>query len=460
MADEDTPAEDTSDDDIPGEDAAEGTPVEDAAVEDTPVEDAPVQDAAIEEAPVENAAAETGSPNDGPTSAGESRRPTARVAAVVAGAVLASAAAITGAVWAISAIVDDDDDYDDYGACCYEDYATAVAPEELRGVERDWGPRPDRDRGERAERRRDERLDRERDERFDRDRDRDRNRSKRAERDKHGPDKEREERYGGNRADGSGPDKPDAAEGCTTILSFGTGDDAVTVLVCNAPRAAWPDLDPGDEGRSFKFRKLPPDAFRFFPFSNPRGERMPFEGGEWPFGPGPMPWDRDGGPFEDGWPFWDSRPGEGGPPFDLKEFFRGERFGDGELPFDLEEFFGDGVPFDLEEFFGGERFGEGELPFDLEEFLEERLDRGDRGFRFRDDGTGDGLCFQLGEEQEACIADLDQLSDEERAQFEQMLEMLEDFGLGGFLGGLLDSLDGLELEFPESRTEPAGVMGA
>ena len=429
MADEDTPVEDT-----PVEDA----PIEDAA-EDTSVEDVPV-----EEAPVEDAAAETGSPDDGSTGADEPRRPTARVVAVVAGAVLASAAAITGAVWAVSAIVDDDDDYDDYVACCYEDYATAVAPEELRGVERDWGPRPDRDRGERAERRRDERLDRERGERFDRDRDRNR---ERGERHKRGPDKEREERYGGNRADGSGPDKPDAAEGCTTILSFGTGDDAVTVLVCNAPRAAWPDLDPGDEGRSFKFRKLPPDAFRFFPFSNPRGERMPFEGGEWPFGPGPMPWDRDGGPFEDGWPFRDGRPREGEPPFDLEEFFGGERFGDG-------------VPFDLEEFFGGERFGEGELPFDLEEFLEERLDRGDRGFRFRDDGTGDGLCFQLGEEQEACIADLDQLSDEERAQFEQMLEMLEDFGLGGFLGGLLDSLDGLELEFPESQTEPAGVTGA
>lgn len=322
---------------------------------------------------------------------------------MVAGAVLASAAAITGAVWAISAIVDDDDDY---RACCYEDYATAVTPEELRGAERDWGPRRDSDRGERAERRRGERFDRERSERFDRDR------GKRAERDKRGPDKEHEERYGGNRGDGSGPDKPDAAEGCTTILSFGTGDDAVTVLVCNAPRAAWPDLDSGDEGRSFKFRKLPPDAFRFFPFSDPRGERMPFEGGEWLFGPGPMPWDRDGGPFEDGRPFRDGRPREGGPPFDLEEFFRGERFGDSELPFDLQEFF------------------------------------------------GDGLCFQLGEEQEACIADLDQLSDEERAQFEQMLEMLEDFGLGGFLGGLLDSLDGLELEFPQPQTEPAGVTGA
>ena len=355
---------------------------------------------------------------------------------------LASAAAITGAVWAISAIVDDDDDYVDYGDCCYGDYATALAPEELRGAERDWGPRPDRDRGERAERRA-ERFDRERGERLDRDRDR----GERAERDKRGPDKEREKRYGSKKADESEPDQAAAAAGCTTILSFGTGDDVVTVLVCNAPRAAGPDLDPGDEGRSFRFKRLPRDAFRFFPFSDPRGERMPFEGGEWPFGPGPMPWYRDGGPFEDGWPFRDGRPRDGEPPFDLEEFFRGERFGDGELPFDLEEFF------------EGERFSGDEPPFDLEEFLEERLDRGDRGFRFRDDGTGDGLCFQLGEEQEECIADLDQLSQEEREQFEQMLEMLEDFGLGGFLGGLLDSLDGPELEFPESQTDPAGVTG-
>ena len=406
------------------------------ADEDAPVEDTPVEDAPAEDAPVEDAAAETVSPDDGGTSASEPRWRTARAAAVVAGAVLASAAAITGAVWAISAIVDDDDDYDDYGACCYEDYATAVTPEELRGAERDWGPRPDRGRGERAERRA-ERFDRERSERFDRDR------SKRAERDKRGPGKEREERYGSTEADGSEPDQADAAEGCTTVHRFGSGENAVTILVCKAPGAEWPEFEPG-EGGYFRFRKLPQDVFPFFGMG---GEQWPFQGRQGPFGPGPMPWDRDGGSLEDGWPFRDGRPREGEPPFDLEEFFRGERFGDG-------------VPFDLEEFFGGERFGEGELPFDLEEFLEERLDRGDRGFRFRDDGTGDGLCFQLGEEQEACIADLDQLSDEERAQFEQMLEMLEDFGLGGFLGGLLDSLDGLELEFPESQTEPAGVTGA
>ena len=399
---------------------------------------------------------------------------------MVAGAVLASAAAITGAVWAIAAIVDDDDDYDDYGACCYEDYAVAVAPEELRGAERDWGPRPDRDRGEWAERRRGERLDRERGERFDRDR------GERAERDKRSPGKEREERYGSKEADGSEPNQADAAEGCTTVHRFGSGGNAVTILVCKAPGAEWPEFEPG-EGGYFRFRKLPKDASPFFGMG---GDQWPFQGRQRPFGPGPMPWDRDGGPFEDGWPFRDGRPREGAPlfdleeffggerfgdgelpfgleeffgegvPFDLEEFFGGERFGDGELPFGLEEFFGEGVPFDLEEFFGGERFGDGELPFDLEEFLEERPDRGDRGFRFRGDGTGDGLCFQLGEEQEECIADLDQLSDEERAQLEQMLEMLENFGLEGFLGGLQGFLEELEPGFTETPTDPASATSA
>ena len=415
MADEEAPAEDA---DTPVED----TPAEDAHVEDTPVENGPDG-----EAPAEDAAADIGAQEGGSTSANKPPTRAARVAAVVAGAVLASAAAITGAVWAISAIVDDDDD-----DCCYGDYATAVTPEELRGAERDWGPRPDRDRGERAERRA-ERFDRERSERFDRDR------GKRAERDKRGPDKEREERYSSKEADGSEPDQAAAAEGCTTVHRFGSGENAVTILVCKVPGAEWPEFESG-EGGYFRFRKLPQDVFPFFGMG---GEQWPFQGRQRPFGPGPMPWDRDGGPFEDGWPFRDGRPREGGPPFDLGEFF-----GDGELPFDLEEFF------------ESKQFSGDELPFDLEEFLEEQLDRGDRGFRFRGDGTGDGLCFQLGEEQEECIADLDQLSDEERAQIEQMLEMLEDFGLGGFFDGLQGLIEEFEPGFTETPTDPAGDTSA
>jgi len=457
MADEDTPAEDTSAEDTPAEDTpAEDAPAENAPVEDAPVEDTPVENGSDGETPAEDAAADIGAQEGGSTSASKPPTRAARVAAVVAGAVLASAAAITGAVWAISAIVDDDDD-----DCCYGDYATAVDPEEWRGVDDDWGPRPDRDRGERAERRA-ERFDRERSERFDRDR------GKRAERDKRGPDKELEERYSSKEADGSEPDQAAAAEGCTTVHRFGSGENAVTILVCGGPGAEWPEFEPG-EGSYFRFRKLPQDVFPYFGMG---GEQWPFQGRQRPFGPGPMPWDRGGGPFEDGWPFRDGRPREGGPPFDLEEFFRGERFGDGELPFDLEEFFGESVPFvleeffgdeppfDLEEFFEGERFSGGEPPFDLEEFLEERLDRGNRGFRFRSDGTGDGLCFQLGEEQEECIAGLDQLSDEERAQIEQMLEMLEDFGLGGFFDGLQGFLEELESGFTATPTDPAGATSA
>ena len=412
--------------------ADEDSPVEDTPVEDVPVEGISAEDAPVEDAPAEDAAAETGAQDDGSTRASGPRRRTARVAAVVAGAVLASAAAVTGAVWAISAIVDDDDDYDN---CCYGDYATSIDPEDLRGAERDWGPRPDRDRGERRERR-GERFDRERGERFDRDRG---DRGERAERDKRGPDKEREERYGSKEADGSEPDQADAAEGCTTIHRFGSGENAVTILVCKAPEAEWPEFKPGDEGGYFRFRKAPRDTFPFFGM---QGEQWPFLGRQRPFGPGFMPWDRDGGPFEDGWPFRDGRPREGGPPFDLEEFFR------------------DGLPFDLEEFFRGERFSGDELPFDLEEFLEERLDRSDRGFRFRGDGTEDGLCFQLGEEQEECIADLDQLSDEERAQIEQMLEMLEDFGLGGFFDGLQGFLEEMESGPTETPTGPANATSA
>ena len=444
MADEDAPAEDA--------------PVEDVPAEGASVEDTPAQDAPDEEALVEDTAAEAGTQDGGGASGIKSPRGVARVAAVVAGSAVAGAAAIVGAVWAISAIVDDDDGYDDYGACCYGDYATAVAPEELRGAERDWGSRPDRDRGERAER-----AERRRGERLDRDR------SKRAERDKRGAGKEREERYGSKEAVESEPDQADAAEECSTVHRFGSGENAVTILVCKAPGAGWPEFEPGDGGY-FRFRKLPHDVFPFFGMG---GEQWPFQGRQRPFGPGPMPWDRDGGPFEDGWPFRDGRPREGGPPFDLEEFFRGERFGDGELPFGLQEFFGEGVPFDLEEFFGdgelpfdleeffeSEQFSGDELPFDLEEFLEERLDRGDRGLRFRGDGTEDGLCFQLGEEQEECIADLDQLSDEERAQIEQMLEMLEDFGLGGFFDGLRGFLEELESGFTETPTDPAGATSA
>ena len=162
-----------------------------------------------------------------------------------------------------------------------------------------------------------------------------------------------------------------------------------------------------------------------------------------------------------------SSPSEEGLPFDLEgflgEFFGGEQsFGEG-LPFDLEGFLG--------ELFGGEQsFGEG-LPFDLEGFLGELFEdtelpdpeygppeRDDRGFRFRGDGSSDGFCFRLGDS-ETC-GDLGDLSDEEREQLEQMMEMLDGLGLGGFLGGLLDSLNGQESGLSESSTNSSAATGA
>lgn len=427
--------------------ADEDAPVEDTPVEDVPVEGASVEDAPDEKAPDEDGAADTGAQDGGGASGIKSPRGVARVAAVVAGSAVAGAAAIVGAVWAIAVIVDDEDDY--RGDCCVVDFATSIDPDGKWGAESDAGPRAYRgDRYERFERDRSEpgeyRQER-------------RDRSEQAKRDKR---KKRGDRSGETgREPGESSDSGLALESeeCKTILSLGTGDDAVTVLVCNAPGAGWPGFEPGGDGDYFEFRERP-RGFRFSPFFGPNGE--------WPF--------QDGWAFRDRTPFEDRVPFRNAVPFDLKElyerFFRNgllfdsqgtegfegseDPFRDGELPFDLGEFFGDGeLPFDLEGFFESEQFSGNEPPFDLEEFLEERLDRGDQGFRFRSDGTGDGLCFQLGEEQEACIAGLDQLSDEERAQFEQMLE---DFGLEGFLGGLLDSLDGLESEFPESQTDPAG----
>ena len=504
MADEDTPAEDTPAEDTPVEDtpvedsAAEDTPVQDIAAEDSPVEDAPAEDSPVEDAPaedtgpgehsdeadVEDDAAAADAQPDGSVTGSKLPRRGARVAALVTGAVLASAAVIAGVVWAITAIVDDDDYHD----CCAVDYATPYYPEERWGPDfdarhpadrdwRDWNKQSERRRGERRDRDWNKQSERRRGERRDRDW------GEQAERDKGGREERGRKEKGtekgaekhSEKADGSETSKADGAEDCMTVLRFGTGDDAVAVLICNAPRAEWPQFESDrdrDDSRDhfrdhfrhdsrdhfrdhFDFGKRPRDFFRFSPFFPLFRDGSPFFDGR---GDGP-PFDREGRPFGDGPPFdfgeffGEGRPFEesfgDGPPFDFGEFFGEgrpfeESFGDG-VPFDFGEFFGDGVPFDLREF-------EGELG-DL--FRE-----GDRGFQFRSDGTQDGFCFQLGEEQEECIAGLDQLSDDEREQLEQMLEMLDDFGLGGFFDGLQGFLEELEPGFPESSTEPSGVSGA
>jgi len=211
-------------------------------------------------------------------------------------------------VWAIAAIVDNDDDY--RSDCCVVDFATSIDPDGKWGAGSDSGPRAYRgDRYERFERDRRDRSEQGeyRQERRDR-----REQAERKERKKHG------DRYGETgREPGESSDSGLAleTEECKTILSFGTGDDAVTILVCNAPGAEWPGFEPDSDGDYFEFRKRP-RGFWFSPFFGPNGE--------WPF--------RDGMPFGDGAPF------RNGMPFDLEELY--ERFFRNGLPFDSEGFEG------------------------------------------------------------------------------------------------------------------------
>ena len=322
--------------------ADEEAPVEDAdnAVEETPAEDADPEVDAVE-ADAEDAAAPSGAQPDDGASGIKSPRGVAGVAAVVAGAVVASAAAIVGAVWAIAAIVDDDDYY---GDCCVVDLATSIDPDGKWGSERGSEPRAYRD---------------DRSEHFERDRSERREQAERQERREQAEQRrlERQERQ---------------------------------------ERREQAERDKRGDGDYFEFRKRPRGLWfsPFSPFSEPNGE----------------------------WPF------RNGMPFDFEEFY--------------ERFFRDGLPFGFEDFEGrdGERdfedlFGDGE------------------------EGKQGSFCFREGDEEE-CFSDFDQLSDEEREQLEQMMEMLDGFGLGGFFGGLEEFLDGLELEFGESQIDPSGVTGA
>ena len=443
--------------------ADEETPAEDA---DTPVEETPAEEADPEGDPGdtdgEGAAPADDTPGgdiDETTSGSQPPRRTGRAAAVVAGAVVAGAVAVVGAVWAIAAIVDDDGDY--YGVV---DYATSFEGDGEWGAEWGSGPRAYRDdRHERFEHGRRDWSDRR--ERAERRQER-RDRRERGERDENKGRGDRDGETGHEPGESSDSGLELDAGKCETVLSFGKGDDAVTILVCNAPGAEWPGFEPGGDDDYFDFR-MRPRGFWFSPLSpfyGPYGER-PFKDGR-PFGDG-APFG-DGTPFGDGWSFRDGTPfGDGAP------FRDGVPFGDGR-PFEDGVPFRNGMPFDLEELFElYEQFLQDGLPFESEGFegfegleglegFEDLFRGGERGFRFRGDGgdgSQDSFCFRDGDE-EQCFGDLGQLSDEEREQLERMMEMLEGFGLEGFLGGLLDSLDGLESEFPESQTDPAGVTGA
>ena len=302
-----------------------------------------------------------------------------------------------------------DDDYDD---CCYADYATSGG-RKGRGTEFGWGPGAEHERRGRSERESREPFERDRRGQADR-----RNQDRQERRDQ-AERKEREERDRNEHAEpgeSADPGLPVETEECETVLSFGTGEDAVTVLICNAPRTEWREYKPGDdkpgEDRGdFEFKDRPRDFFPFSPHFGWKGERWPFEGGGWPFGRGPVPF--EGG----GWPF-----GRGPVPFEDG----GWPFGRGSVPFE-----GGGWPF------------ENELPFDFGDLFRD----GNGGFLFGGDGSEDGFCFGQGDETE-CLSGPDQLSDEEREQLESFLD-----GLRGFF-------DGLELEFPQSSTDPDGATGA
>ena len=192
------------------------------------------------------------------------------------------------------------------------------------------------------------------------------------------------------------PDKTYGTERCKPILSLGTGEDALTVVICNLPRAELPESDHGGGSGDF-------DYFEF--------KRGP---GVLPFlGPKGLPW-LDG----DGWPF-----GGDGP------------FGRGEVPFGGDGPFGRGeVPFG-----GGwlfERDGEGLSPDDSGGFWfgSEDGEAGEEGFCLDDDG--EVFCLNGGEE----------LSDEQREQLEELMESFRQFGLDGFLEDFLGE-SGLESWF-------------
>ena len=405
------------------------------------------------------------------------RRP-AKVAAIVVVAVLACAAVVAGAVWTVAAIVDDDDaDAPLFG----------VAPS-LEGRHDDDDRRKDRDyrgsgkNGDKFERGF-EREERERrgDERRDRD------------------FKDRDSKKWAKPDGWTDSDRPFPTEGCRKILSLGEGDESVTLFVCNLPGDESHEELELDEMFDEMFEDgtipdLPLELLPFFglmgedwfegdggPFGpfGPFGERWP-EGDEWPFGgdgepfkderpqfeDAPWPFDGDGGRFEDApWPFGEGRPfrgerwqfegapwlfeGDGGPfgPFGERWFDGdGGRFGWVPVPLDRDGGSfgwipvpeGDGGLFD-EDMYDDERwpFGDGiEIPFG----------DGARGFWYGNDGTEGGFCFSQSD-QLNCYSDSDLLPGDAAGQFEQLMEMLREVGLG--------DLFGFDFEFSESEAEPS-----
>ena len=348
---------------------------------------------------------------------GASRPPqrTAKVAAIVIGAVLAVAAAAVGAAWAVVAIADNDND-DDYAGHEQLGYENGAA-------DRESG------RFERFERDRRERLEPERQERWERREQSQRDpleRWKRWERWERREQAERGRKGQIERDESFEPDKTYGTERCKPILSLGTGEDALTVVICNLPRAELPESDHGGGSGDF-------DYFEFkrgpgvLPFLGPKG--LPWlDGDGWPFG-GDGPFGRGEVPFGGDGPF-----GRGEVPFG------GDGpFGRGEVPFGGDGPFGRDLPFERGPFGGGwlfERDGEGLSPDDSGGFWfgSEDGEAGEEGFCLDDDG--EVFCLNGGEE----------LSDEQREQLEELMESFRQFGLDDFLEDFLGE-SGLESWF-------------
>ena len=439
MADDETPDETPIDEPEPSEDAA-GRP--------SPAGEPDAAGSESSGAPQEelDAALESDAVASDPSS-GDSKpsRRSSRTAAIAVGAVLAIAAVVVGAVWAVTAVVGGDDDYyhgdDDYYHGDYGD------DDYYHG---DYGD--------------DDYYDH--DDRYDGDR----RKARRTGEGKGFYDKwrqrERRERYeykGFERGEPEGRDHEPAesdelaesaesfaGEDCRAVLRLGTGDDAVTVVLCNLPEADVPELELDRDFEGFGFRSPPRGLFPFIaPFMSPDFEppARRFEGEGWPFGGGHPFRDgsfRDGGPcggghpFPDGWPFGGDGPYGGEHPFG------------GEWPFDsdLAVPYGEGWGFDGD--LGGP-FGDG-----------------GRGFWFESEGIEDGD----GRNEEFCVGEDGEmscfgggLSGEQREDLERLMESFRQFGLADFLDDFLEGFfgeSGLESWFDSdaSRDESGGTSGA
>ena len=270
MADENTPAESSGSSD---EEAHEEASAPDAS-------EAPPSDSG----PDPEVSAEV-PPNGAPVER-RARSLSLKTAGIAIGAAVALAAVIVGSVWAVSAIVDEDRDAeharrDRRGY--YEDRDAEHARSDRRGyyedrdADQDGRAWADEDRSDEAIRERRERAARE----WESLPESWAERREQAERDGEAPREQREQARREKQGDAGKPgavEEPLLSEGCKTLFKAGTGDDRVTILICNAPGAA-PERGPRGDFDLFEFRDRPRGLIPFLRF-----EAMPwFDGDGWPF---------------------------------------------------------------------------------------------------------------------------------------------------------------------------------